>query len=82
MFYLCAYMDPALTYTVADLAADQALRLPCACRARTFARSELVALVGGDVRLHLIGLRRELWCRHCGEPPLQGWVVPAEPRGA
>jgi hypothetical protein len=74
-------MYPALTYTVADLAADQALRLPCACRVRTFGRAELVALVGPDARLHLIGLRRELWCQDCGEPPLQGWVVQARERG-
>lgn len=73
-------MDPALTYTVGDLAPDEALRLPCACRVRTFARPELVALVGRDARLHLIGLRRELWCAECGEPPLQGWVVQAEAR--
>ncbi len=39
-------MDPALTYTVADLATDQALRLPCACGVRTFGRAELVALAG------------------------------------
>jgi hypothetical protein len=44
---------------------------------RTFARNELVSLVGPDARLHLIGLRRELWCTECGEPPLQGWVVSA-----
>jgi hypothetical protein len=68
-------MDPSFTFTVADLAADEALRLPCACRVRTFGRAELVGLVGRDVRLHLIGLRQELWCRDCGEPPLQGWVV-------
>lgn len=68
-------MDPSFTYTVADLAPDQALRLPCTCGVRTFSRDRLVALVGRDARLHLIGLRRELWCRDCGEPPLQGWVV-------
>jgi hypothetical protein len=71
-------MDPAFTFTVADLANDQALRLPCACRVRTVRREELVALVGPDERLHLIGLRRELWCQACGEPPLQGWVVQAQ----
>ena len=70
-------MDPAFTYTVADLAPDQALRLPCACRVRTLDRAQLVALVGQDVRLHLIGLRREVWCEACGEPPLTGSVVPA-----
>ena len=73
-------MDPSFTYTVADLAPDQALRLPCACRVRTFPRDRLVALVGRDARLHLIGLRRELWCTDCGEPPLQGWVVTEEAR--
>src|SRR5689334_370051 len=61
-------MDPSFTYTVADLAPDQALRLPCACRVRTIPRERLVALVGRDVRLHLIGLRQELWCAECGEP--------------
>jgi hypothetical protein len=72
-------MDPAFSFTVADLAADQAVRLPCVCRIRTISRARLVALVGGDARLHLIGLHRELWCDACGEPPLQGWVVPATP---
>jgi hypothetical protein len=75
-------MDPAFTYTVADLAPDEALRLPCACRVRTFGRAQLVALVGHDVRLHLIGLRRELWCEACGEPPLTGSVVRAVGRRA
>ena len=70
-------MDPAFTYTVADLAPDEALRLPCACRTRTFTRAELLVLVGGDARLHLIGLHREVWCRECGEPPLTRQVVPA-----
>lgn len=71
---------PAFGFTVADLAHDQALRLPCACRVRTFTRRDLVALVGRDVRLHLIGLRRELWYGACSEPPLTGWVIcqPAE----
>jgi hypothetical protein len=68
-------MDPALTFTVADLADDQAVQLPCACRVRTFSRAELAALVGPDARLHLIGLRRDLWCEECGEAPFQGWVV-------
>jgi len=68
-------MDPALTYTVGDLAPDEALQLPCACRVRTFGRPELAALVGRDARLHLIGLRRELWCTECGEPPLTGRLV-------
>jgi hypothetical protein len=68
-------MDPAFTFTVADLAQDQAIRLPCACRVRVYTRGELAALVGKDARLHLLGLRRELWCQECGEVPLQGWVV-------
>jgi hypothetical protein len=68
-------MDPALGFTVADLADDQAVQLPCACRVRTFSRAELADLVGWDARLHVIGLRRELWCGDCGEPPFQGWVV-------
>lgn len=67
--------DPAFGFTVEDLACDQALRLPCACRVRTFSRRDLMALVGRDVRLHLIGLRRELWCGKCCEPPLTGWVI-------
>jgi hypothetical protein len=68
-------MDRAFTYTVADLAPDESLRLPCACRPRVFTRAELVALVGADARLHLIGLHREVWCRECGEPPLTGEIV-------
>jgi hypothetical protein len=40
-------------------------------------RAKLAALVGRDARLHLIGLRRELWCEHCGEPPFYGWVAAA-----
>lgn len=68
-------MDPALTFTVADLANDQAVQLPCACRVRTFDREKLAGLIGRDARLHLIGLRRELWCPDCGEVPFQGWVV-------
>jgi hypothetical protein len=70
-------MDAAFTFTVADLAADEAVRLPCACRIRTFGREELASLVGRDVRLHLIGLRQELWCRDCDEPPFHGWVTRA-----
>jgi hypothetical protein len=68
-------MDPAFRFTVADLAADEAVQLPCACGIRTFDRDELAALVGRDVRLHLIGLRRELWCRDCGEAPFRGRAV-------
>ena len=72
-------MDQSFTYTVADLALDEGLRLRCDCRNRTYGRSELIALVGRDARLHLIGLNRELWCRECGEPPFTGWVVSAVP---
>jgi len=62
-------------YTVAFLARDEAVRLPCACRVRTIARHDLVALVGRGERLHLLGLLRELWCCRCGEPPMVGWLV-------
>jgi hypothetical protein len=68
-------MDPSFTYTVGDLASDAAVRLRCDCRVRTYGRAELAALVGRDARLHLIGLRRELWCRECGEPPFHGWIA-------
>lgn len=70
-------MDRTFTYTVGDLASDEAIRLRCDCRARTYPRAELALLVGRDARLHLIGLRRELWCQDCGEPPFYGWVVAA-----
>jgi hypothetical protein len=70
-------MDRALTYTVADLALDEGLAPRCDCRVRIFGRAELATLVGRDARLHLIGLRRELWCRGCGEPSFYGWVVAA-----
>jgi hypothetical protein len=70
-------MDPSFTYTVGDLASDEALALRCDCRVRTYGRASLAALVGHDARLHLVGLRRELWCRACGEPPFTGWVVSA-----
>jgi hypothetical protein len=74
-----ALMDPSFTYTVGDLAPDEALQLPCACRIRTFDRAELVALVGRDARLHLIGLHQELWCRSCNEPPFTGRLVQKGP---
>jgi hypothetical protein len=70
-------MDPSFTFTVADLALDEQVRLRCDCRVRTYGRSELAAVVGRDARLHLIGLRRELWCPDCGEPPFIGWVTSA-----
>jgi hypothetical protein len=72
-------MDRTLTYTVGDLASDEGLALRCDCRIRIFGRAELAALVGRDARLHLIGLRRELWCQDCGEPPFSGWVASAVP---
>jgi hypothetical protein len=70
-------MDRTLTHTVADLASNEAVRLRCDCRARTYQRSELAALVICDARLHLLGVNRELWCRDCGEPPFDGWIVAA-----
>ena len=72
-------MDPAFTYTVADLARDESVRLRCACPVRTYSRAELEALVGRDARLHLVGLRRALWCGECGEPPFTGSVTSAVP---
>jgi hypothetical protein len=65
-------VDPGLTYTVADLAPDEAIEPRCACRVRAFRAAELAAMVGPGTRLHLIGLERELWCRECGEAPLEG----------
>ena len=72
-------MDRAYTYTVADLASDEEVRLRCDCRVRTYSRGELAALVGWDARLHLVGLHRPLWCGECGEPPFHGWIVSAVP---
>jgi hypothetical protein len=72
-------MDPSFTYTVADLARDESVTLRCDCRVRSFSRAELAALVGLDARLHLVGLRRALWCAECGEPPFTGWVAAAVP---
>ena len=68
-------MDRACTFTVADLAEDEAVRLPCLSRVMIYRRDALIALAGADARLHLIGLRHELWCSSCGEPPLQGSLV-------
>lgn len=70
-------MNAAYTYTVSDLARDEAVRLRCDCRVRTYSRAELAALVGRDARLHLVGLHRVLWCAECGEPPFIGWVASA-----
>lgn len=72
-------MDPALTYTVGDLARDEAVQLRCGCRVRSYTRAELAALVGFDARLHLVGLHRALWCDDCGEPPFHGWVASTVP---
>jgi hypothetical protein len=72
-------MDPSFILTVNDLAHDDEVRLRCACRARTYKRAELAALVGRGARLHLIGLHRVLWCQDCGEPPFWGWVTVAVP---
>jgi hypothetical protein len=72
-------VDRVLTFTVADLASDEGLALRCDCRVRILGRAELAALVGRDARLHLIGLRRELWCEHCVEPSFRGWVVTTVP---
>ncbi|WP_372624736.1 hypothetical protein [Falsiroseomonas sp.] len=66
---------PAFHFTVADLAEDEAVQLPCACGVRSFGRDELARLIGRDARLHLIGLCRELWCRDCGEAPFRGRTV-------
>ena len=70
-------IDLSFTYTIGNLALDEAVRLRCDCRVRTFGRAELAALVGRDARLHLIGLRRALWRGACGEAPVTGWVVAA-----
>jgi hypothetical protein len=75
-------MDPGLTYTVADLAPDEAVRPRCGCRVRTFRAAEPAALVGAGARLHLIGLERELRCRECGEPPFRGWAAGPAPHAA
>ncbi|GGC74112.1 hypothetical protein GCM10011504_59120 [Siccirubricoccus deserti] len=72
-------MDLSFTFTVADLASDEAVRLRCDCCDRTYGRAELAALVGWDARLHLVGLNRALWCRECGEPPFTGWLISATP---
>ena len=70
-------MDPSFTYTVEDLALDEAVRLRCACRVRFYSRADFIALVRRDARLHLVGLNRTLWCAECGESPFHGWVVGA-----
>jgi hypothetical protein len=72
-------MDRAYTYTVGDLARDEAVRLRCDCRVRTYTRADLAALVGRDARLHLVSLHRVLWCAQRGEPLFIGWVASAVP---
>ena len=72
-------MDRSFTYTVEDLALDEIVKLRCDCRVRTYSRAELAGLVGRDARLHLVGLRRALWCAECAEPPFTGWVVSKVP---
>ena len=72
-------MDPSFAYTVEDLARDESVTLRCECRVRTYDRAELAALIGRDARLHLVGLRRALWCAECAEPPFTGWVVSKVP---
>ena len=72
-------MDRSFTYTVADLALDESVKLRCDCRVRTYSRAELAALVGLDARLHLVGLHRAPWCGDCGEPPFTSWIVSAVP---
>jgi hypothetical protein len=69
-----------LTCTVGDLASDEAVRLRCDCRVRTYGRAELAALVGRDARLYLVDLHRDLRCREYGEPPLRGWIVTTMPK--
>ncbi len=68
-------MDQSFTYTVADLARDEGLSLQCSCRVRSYSRAALIALVGADARLHLIGLRPELRCAECGDAAFRGWVA-------
>jgi hypothetical protein len=68
--------DPALTWTVAHLAKDDAIRWRCACRVWTLPRRRLAQMVGPGERLHLIGLRPELWCEACGDVPMVGHWQP------
>jgi hypothetical protein len=65
-------VDAAVTFTVGDLARNEGPRLRCRCRARTLRRRELV---GADARVHRIGLRQQLLCFACGEPPLEGQIA-------
>lgn len=67
-------MDRAFSYTVADLARDEVVALECSCRVRSYSRAELMARVGADARLHLIGMRRELRCAECGDAAFRGWL--------
>jgi hypothetical protein len=62
-------------FTVADLASDEGLLLRCYCAERSMTRTDLIRLVGSDARLHMLGLRPELRCCQCGDPPMTGRVV-------
>jgi hypothetical protein len=62
-------------FTVSDLASDEGLSLRCYCNERFFTRADLMRLVGPDARLHMIGLRSELRCRQCGDPPMTGRIA-------
>jgi hypothetical protein len=62
-------------FTVADLASDEGLVLRCYCMERPLLRADLIRLVGSDARLHMLGLRPELRCGHCGDPPMTGRVM-------
>ena len=68
-------MDQAFSYTVANLALDEGVALECSCRVRRYSRAELIALLGADARLHLIGLRPELRCAACGDAAFKGWLT-------
>ncbi|MGG5820378.1 hypothetical protein [Falsiroseomonas sp. HW251] len=73
-------MTASDAFAVGDLARDEGLAFRCFCGLRRFRRDELVALVGADARLHHVGLRPELWCGTCREPPLNGQIVVIEDR--
>ena len=55
--------DRTLTYTVAHLSSDEAVRLRCDCRVRTFGRAELASLVGRGARMTRpsLGASRSSW---------------------
>jgi hypothetical protein len=62
-------------FTVADLASDEGLVLHCYCSARSLLRADVIRLVGSDARLHMLGLRPELKCGRCGDPPMIGRII-------